>query len=274
MRNRLLIAAFFIPLLIFIYLKGAFLFLLFTNVIVGVSLYEFYRMMRQNEREVALEAGVIIGMFLSTLMYLSMKGNVDLKPYIIPASTLLISSLMVFRVITKKIKGSTEYIANTILGLAYIPLLYLHIYAIKAMENGGKWLLTIQILIWVSDSAAYFVGIKFGRKLINKGLSEISPKKSYEGLFGSMIFTIIGLFLLKTLWFKEMNLALIHMICLPLIISLVGTVGDLAESMFKREFGIKDSGVALGEHGGILDRFDSMIFLLPVIFYYFKFVIA
>ena len=59
-----------------------------------------------------------------------------------------------------------------------------------------------------------------------------------------------------------------------LIVSLGGTVGDLAESMFKREFGIKDSGDALGEHGGILDRFDSMIFVLPIVFYYFKFIIA
>ena len=76
-----------------------------------------------------------------------------------------------------------------------------------------------------------------------------------------MIFTILGLFLIKLVWFKHMNISYLHMIAIALIVSLIGTVGDLAESMFKREFGIKDSGVALGEHGGILDRFDSVIFV-------------
>lgn len=273
MKNRLLVALFFIPLLTFIYLRGEFLLLLFTNVIVGVGLYEFYRMMRHNGNEVALELGVIMGMAASTGIYVYSKGNIGIKEYLIPAMVLTVGVLLSHRVISKKIHGSTEYAANTVLGLLYIPLFFLHIYGIKSLENGGNWLLTIQILLWVSDSAAYFVGIKFGRKFINKGLSEISPKKSYEGFIGSLIFTILGLFLIKLVWFKEMNLATVHMIIIPLIISFVGTVGDLAESMFKREFGVKDSGEALGEHGGILDRFDSMIFVLPVIFYYFKFII-
>ena len=93
-------------------------------------------------------------------------------------------------------------------------------------------------------------------------------------MFGSLIFTIIAMFLIRLVWFKDMNIGLVHMIVIPLLVSLIGTIGDLAESMFKREFGIKDSGDALGEHGGILDRFDSMIFVLPVVFYYFKFIIA
>ena len=273
MKNRILVALLFIPLLVWIYLKGDLTFLLFTNVIVGVGLYEFYRMMKQSGREVALELGIIFGMIASTLMYVYSKGNLDVKEYIMPLTVLLVGTLLSLRVITKKIKGSTEYIGNTILGIAYIPLMFLHAYSIKTLENGGSWLLTIQLLLWISDSAAYFVGIKFGRKFIAKGLSPISPKKSYEGLFGSLIFTILALFAVKALWFKEMNIGTIHMIIIPLIISLVGTVGDLAESMFKREYEVKDSGDTLGEHGGILDRFDSMIFVLPIIFYYFKFII-
>lgn len=273
MKNRLLVALFFIPLLTFIYLRGEILLLLFTNVIVGVGLYEFYRMMKQNEKEVALEFGIIIGMLLSCGIYLYSKGNVSLKEYLLPLSVLVMGLLLTYRVMQKKIQGSTEYVANTVLGLMYVPLFFLHIYGIKTLENGGSWLLTIQILLWVSDSAAYFVGMKFGRKLVNKGLSEISPKKSYEGFFGSLVFTVLALFIIKAVWFKNMNISMIHMIVLPLIISFIGTIGDLAESMFKRGFGVKDSGDMLGEHGGILDRFDSMIFVLPVIFYYFKFII-
>ena len=274
MKNRLLVALIFIPLLIYIYLRGEYLFLLFTNVIVGVSLFEFYRMMRQSGREVALELGVIGGMSVSTLLYVYANGALYLKDYAIPSLVLLVGVLLSTRVLQKKIKGSTEYVGNTLLGMLYIPLLFLHIYGIKMLPNGGAWLLTIQLLLWISDSAAYFVGIKFGRKFIANGLSEISPKKSYEGLFGSLIFTIIAMFLIRLVWFKDMNIGLVHMIVIPLLVSLIGTIGDLAESMFIREFGIKDSGDALGEHGGILDRFDSMIFVLPVVFYYFKFIIA
>ena len=274
MKNRLLVALIFIPLLIYIYLRGEYLFLLFTNVIVGVSLFEFYRMMRQSGREVALELGVIGGMSVSTLLYVYANGALYLKDYAIPSLVLLVGVLLSTRVLQKKIKGSTEYVGNTLLGMLYIPLLFLHIYGIKMLPNGGAWLLTIQLLLWISDSAAYFVGIKFGRKFIAHGLSEISPKKSYEGLFGSLILTIIAMFLIRLVWFKDMNIGLVHMIVIPLLVSLIGTIGDLAESMFKREFGIKDSGDALGEHGGILDRFDSMIFVLPVVFYYFKFIIA
>ena len=273
MKNRILVALLFIPLLVWIYLKGDLTFLLFTNIIVGVGLYEFYRMMKQNGREVALEFGIVFGMIASTLMYAFSKGNFQIKEYMIPITVLFVAILLSSRVIMKKISGTTEYIGNTILGIAYIPLLFLHAYSIKTLENGGSWLLTIQLLLWFSDSAAYFVGIKFGRKFINKGLSPISPKKSYEGLFGSLVFTTLGLFLIKALWFKDMNIGTIHMIVIPVIVSLVGTVGDLVESMFKREYEIKDSGDTLGEHGGILDRFDSMIFVLPIVFYYFKYII-
>lgn len=273
MKNRILVALLFIPILVWIYLKGDLTFLLFTNVIVGAGLYEFYRMMKQNGREVALELGIVFGMLASTLMYLYSKGNPQIKELVMPLTVFCVGLLLSIRVLGKKIKGSTAYVSNTILGLAYIPLMFLHAYSIKTLENGGNWLLTIQLLLWISDSAAYFVGIKFGRKFISKGLSEISPKKSYEGLFGSLIFTVLALFVIKALWFRDMNIGLIHMFIIPIMVSIIGTVGDLAESMFKREFEIKDSGDTLGEHGGILDRFDSMIFVLPIVFYYFKFII-
>lgn len=273
MINRILVALFFIPLLIWVYLKGDLTFLLFTNTIVGVGLYEFYRMMREGKREVALEYGVILGMISSTLMYFYFKGNIGISNYLLPAVVFLVASLFTVRVLKKKIEGSTQYISNTVLGIFYIPLMFLHAYSIKSLDNGGAWLLTVQLLLWISDSAAYFVGIKLGRKFVKKGLSEISPKKSYEGLFGSLVFTILGIFIIKLVWFKDMNIDNLHMIILALIVSLGGTIGDLAESMFKREFGVKDSGVALGEHGGILDRFDSMIFVLPIVFYYFKYII-
>ena len=132
MKNRILIALIFIPLLVFIYLKGELLFLLFTNVIVGVSLYEFYGMMKASGREVALEYGVTIGMGLSVSMYLAEKGFLhNVEGYVVPICVFISMSLLIMRVLQKKIEGSTAYIGNTFLGLLYIPLLYLHIYGIR-----------------------------------------------------------------------------------------------------------------------------------------------
>ncbi len=137
MINRILVALFFIPLLIWIYLKGDLTFLLFTNVIVGVGLYEFYRMMKQANKAVALEYGVILGMVSSTLMYSAFKGNMKVSGYLIPIIVFVVGSLFTIRVAKKQIEGSTEYIGNTLLGILYIPLMFLHAYSIKTLENGG-----------------------------------------------------------------------------------------------------------------------------------------
>ena len=111
--------------------------------------------------------------------------------------------------------------------------------------------------------------MNIGRKFFKEGFSTISPKKSKEGAIGGVIFTIIALFILNNRFnlITDNNLILI---IIGLIVSLVAQIGDLAESMFKREFKIKDSGRILGEHGGILDRFDSMIFVLPTVYYIVK----
>lgn len=273
MKSRLLVAILFIPLLIYIMLSGDLLLYIFANVIIGVSLFEFYRMMKQSGREAGPLVGVGMGLAMSSLAYTQYKGILnasELFPLVLVAGIIL---LMLNRIMEKKVEGTSSYVANTLLGVFYIAFMFCHIFGIRSLPNGGKWLLTIQILMWIADSAAYFVGLNFGRKFFKKGLSPISPKKSKEGFIGSVVFTIGAMFAVRYIYFTNMNISMVQMIIIPTIVAVVGMIGDLAESMFKREFEIKDSGNILGGHGGILDRFDSLIFVMPVLYYYFKFIL-
>jgi len=122
------------------------------------------------------------------------------------------------------------------------------------------------VLIWSSDSFAYFAGSFFGK---HKMAPNISPKKTWEGFAGGVFCTIIlGYFL--ELYFPEMKG---NWIIVGLLVAIFAPLGDLAESKLKRIFGVKDSGNIIPGHGGILDRLDSFIFCVPVIYFYFKLII-
>lgn len=116
------------------------------------------------------------------------------------------------------------------------------------------------LLIWANDTGAYLTGITIGKHRL---MERISPKKSWEGFFGGMLMAALVSLLLSG-WLGVVGK--VHWLVIALIISIVGTYGDLVESMFKRSAGVKDSGSILPGHGGFLDRFDSAIISFPVVY--------
>lgn len=266
MLNRILVALVGIPVLLYILFTGGYPLLVFTNLIVGVGMFEFYSMAEKSGIKPYSKLGIVFGIIIVNLMYFgfdTMGGNI-----IFPIILMLVS-MMGTRVLKNQVENSSRDIGITLLGVVYVALMFSHIILLAKLPNGGKWIISTQVMVWVCDSAAYFVGMNIGRKFFKEGFSTISPKKSKEGAIGGVIFTIIALFILNNRFnlITDNNLILI---IIGLIVSLVAQIGDLAESMFKREFKIKDSGRILGEHGGILDRFDSMIFVLPTVYYIVK----
>ena len=142
------------------------------------------------------------------------------------------------------------------------------------MENKFL-LLSLFVILWLNDSGAYIVGsLMAKRKRGNhKMFPRVSPAKSWEGLIGGFIFDIIaGYVFYRIGWTADLTLTaypLLNSILFALVIGLFGTLGDLIESLFKRTLGVKDSGKFLPGHGGVLDRFDSLLLAVPVVYLLF-----
>ena len=125
------------------------------------------------------------------------------------------------------------------------------------------WILFILVLAFSGDIAAFYVGKTFGKR---KLISLVSPGKTVEGTVGLFIGSIMGCVLFKMLFYPA--LPLIHVVILGFLGSIIGQLGDLCESAIKRASGVKDSGAILMGHGGLLDRLDCLIFIVPFVYYY------
>ena len=185
-------------------------------------------------------------------------------------------------------------ISYTLFGIIYVSYLFSHILLIKyEFANGNILVVMTFMLIWACDISAYLVGMAIGGKIFKHKLApKISPKKSIEGAIAG----ILGVFLV-ILFFDKIYLFIANFVCgisflssncsvnydyvaisggkafiLALAIGIFAELGDLVESKIKRELEVKDSGNLLLGHGGFLDRFDSALFVLPIVYYFMKYV--
>jgi phosphatidate cytidylyltransferase len=126
------------------------------------------------------------------------------------------------------------------------------------------WIIALLIFIWVNDTGAYVIGVRFGKHRL---CERISPKKSWEGFFGGLMFTVISGLIIA---YYNPQIAWYHWIVLSVAVVIFGTYGDLFESLLKRTIEIKDSGCSLPGHGGFLDRFDSMLLAVYAMLFYIE----
>lgn len=133
-------------------------------------------------------------------------------------------------------------------------------YFIETREVGIPYIIFALVIVWSTDSGAYFVGRKLGK---HKLWPEISPKKTIEGFVGGIIIALVATVIFQ--YFAQLDVNYAILLLVALVASIVGQLGDLVESAIKRHFNVKDSGTILPGHGGILDRFDSLIFVLPLL---------
>jgi len=284
--NRVLVALIGVPLLLFIYAGESFFrinlyglpMLIFTNLVIGVGIYEFYKMVKVLGKEVYDKFGILVAITIPNLVYLSNRSSYLEQKMITVVLIIATIFMLTYRVFKNQIKGTLEKVSYTLLGIIYVSVFFSQI--INLYFLGAVFPLILQVLVWVSDTSAGIVGVTIGRKFFKNGFTEISPKKSVEGALGSIIFT--GLAFVLIIFFYErivgVTLGQVFMaFIMGAIISVVAQIGDLIESLFKRECGVKDSGTILMGHGGVLDRFDSMILVLPfvtMVLYFFHLYIS
>ncbi len=262
--TRTITGLLFISVLIFGILFHPITFSLLFLVIGILALLEFYRLARRFKASSQVVYGALLGVyiFLSAFLWYYLKVGMYLSLLIFP----LFIFVFIWELYRNK-KRPIVNIASTFLGLLYIsiPLALLNHIAYFEGHYQGKLVLGIFILMWASDTGAYVFGVSFGRKRL---FERISPKKSWEGFFGGFVTALIGAYILTQFYgvFEGVEWYVIAMLMV-----VFGTLGDLVESLFKRSLNLKDSGNILPGHGGILDRFDSILLAIPVIFTYLYF---
>lgn len=225
-----------------------------------VGLYEYYRAMKHININTSSTFGYIT-VLIYYFMYL-LPINFERPGFLVAFSVIV---LFTFEILMQK--HSMAEIALTLLGIAYIPYLFSHLLFIGSMKYGRILLWLPFITAWFTDTCAYFIGMSFGK---TKLCPKVSPKKTVEGAFGGVI-GCVALSTASGLIFHNfgVKIRIVHFIITGLLCGVASQFGDLAASYVKRYTGIKDFGSLIPGHGGIMDRFDSILFTAPVIYYYF-----
>jgi len=228
----------------------------------AVGQYEFYRMARERGYRPQRLLGIVLGAITVLDAYHPLVPGLG-RYFILTGSMLLI---MILRLLSSRsVDGAIEDVATTLFGVIYVALLFAFQVAIHTGMNGKQWIVFLFFIIWASDIGAYSIGIPFGKHRLYE---KVSPKKSIEGLAGALVASA-GMALACRVWFMP-PLGAGEAVGIALLLAVVGTIGDLVESLFKRAAGIKDSGSIIPGHGGILDRMDSMLFAAPILYYYLR----
>ncbi len=227
-----------------------------------LAIWEFYSLAEKDNTQPQKIVGTFIAGLLFVLTASIAVGVVSV--YVIATIIPLLFSLFIFELYTKSKRPFTN-ISYTILGIFYVALPF-SLLNFLIFRNGLGYsphiVLGYFFILWSCDTGAYLIGKSFGK---HKLFSRISPKKSWEGTIGG---TFIGLVTGYILSKYYTDLTLINWLTIAIIIAVIGAFGDLAESLFKRSIDIKDSGTILPGHGGLLDRFDSLLLSVPFIWAY------
>jgi phosphatidate cytidylyltransferase len=182
--------------------------------------------------------------------------------------SLFLGIILIIQLFGRPIRGGIYSLAVTVFGVIYIAFFFSHIIFIKALRDGFLYILILNVVIMVNDTAAYFGGSLFGKHKLNFA---VSPNKSWEGYFSGLLFSIVAMIVTNLIYsvFLNKNLfSLIECIFVGIFLSMLGHIGDLVESAVKRDAAKKDSGALLPGHGGMWDVFDALIFSLPFFYYY------
>jgi phosphatidate cytidylyltransferase len=237
--------------------------ILFTLILLGAT-FEFLKM----SKTTGVSPSIVLTLTCVSLVFLTFfltgMGFFPITSYFVLSILLLL--IFIVELYRKKEKPF-ENIAASLFCLVYValPLSLTTFLVFNEAQYSPSLLLAIFALIWTYDSGAYLFGVSLGKHRL---FERISPKKSWEGAVGGGLSAIGISWVISEYFLPEIGLA--HWIGIALITVVFATLGDLAESLLKRQFKVKDSGNFLPGHGGILDRFDSLLFVAPAVVVYLK----
>jgi phosphatidate cytidylyltransferase len=279
--TRILSAVVALPVYCFLVVTDLFysLPILIASLVISLGcLYEYYQISSRDEgNRPFIGAGMGMAAAVNIIMYLYAFGKVyGYAAYVPPYDARFVFAILAIglpiifavHIYRRPVAGGIYSLATTVFGVVFVAFLFSHIILLKALKDGYIYVLILNAIVMLNDSGAYFGGVYFGR---HKAGFKVSPNKSWEGYFSGLLTSIIAMLLISLVLESFFGKSLFNMIEATIIgiaISVVGNIGDLAESAIKRDGSIKDSGSLIPGHGGIWDVFDSMIVTLPLFYYY------
>ncbi|PLR97245.1 phosphatidate cytidylyltransferase [Bacillus sp. T33-2] len=249
-------AAVFLPIVIF----GGIPFTLMVYLLASVGLYEALKMRNLKLLSVpGLISLILLWIFLLPKEY---QGILDTMNYTkIELAMLAVLLFLTYTVITKN-RFTFEDVAFSTLATLYVGIGFYYFLETRGAEAGLTYVFYSLFIIWATDSGAYFIGRAIGK---NKLWPEISPNKTVEGFFGGVFCALI---VAAVFLFTGIDASPVLLLIATVFLSIFGQIGDLVESAMKRHYNVKDSGNILPGHGGILDRFDSLLFVWPLLHFF------
>ena len=254
--KRILVGVIGIPVMLFLIYKGGIYFFILSILLQSVCLFEFSDMFKTRDY-------FPLKIFTILVSILILATSFFFESYLVFSfliAVIIIASLEIFR----KEKRNPVNTMISVFSLLYITVPFILLNELLQIKNFNV-VIYIMVLIWSCDTFAYFGGKYFGKH----PLSSISPKKTWEGTVIGFVFAIVAS-LVFYFYFPE-ALTLQDALIVGSLIGTFGQVGDLFESMLKRFNDVKDSSQIIPGHGGVLDRFDSLLFVTPIVFVYFNY---
>jgi len=264
--TRILVSLIAIPLIIAAAYTGKIYFFVFALAVSLISFSEFSIMAIKKD----IRPNIPVGLLAIVLIFLNQYFTlVDYFTFFI----LLVALLLIIELFRNN--GSAFMnLGVTVLGIMYVGLFGSSLLSLRELypdignlyNRGGYLIITILAAIWICDSAAYFGGTALGK---HKLFLRVSPNKSWEGAVFGFLFAVLTLIAAKFLILDFLSWT--AALCIGLIVGIIGQVGDLIESLFKRDASVKDSSNLIPGHGGIFDRFDSLLMTAPVVYIFLKY---
>ena len=263
--TRIIVSVVAIPAILLVSYLGSYYFFAFCLLIGTISYYEFRQFVKKKNINLNLLPGLIAVILIMTNAFDYFIDFYALTILLITAITLI-----------ELFRNNGSPIINigaTLLGIFYIglfssALVYLREYYPVGYEKGGFIIISVLVSIWICDSAAFFGGTALGK---HKLFLRVSPQKTWEGAVFGLLFAIISMIISKLVILDFLSWRDIIMI--GLIVGVIGQIGDLIESLFKRDTGVKDSSSIIPGHGGVFDRFDSLLYTGPIVLLYLKYLV-
>jgi len=266
---RVTIAVVFVPLFLLVSYVGGISFFLYVELLIFLGIREYIVMIESRGHNIHRKSSMTFALGYGALFYI-FPGNAENLAMVFTFTLTLF--LLIQWLFSGREDSSLEAVGFSVVGVLYVGFFFSHQILLREVNThlsggdilGWYYLLFPYLIVWTSDTAAYFIGKFIGRHRL---APLISPGKSIEGAIAGLVFSVAVALAYQS--FIPEYLSLRDALILGFIVAIVCQIGDMIESRIKRETGVKDSSSFIPGHGGILDRYDGLLVAVPVVYYYF-----